>query len=144
MRRHYEFALITIILLILIGVALRFLAEAEKDAEGARLQAEVMSIRAQLMERSVHRETFGGALPESANPMDWIAERPANYRGARVPGAAEVGLWYYDEQKKTLVYRFQNGEEAYFYLSLQGGESARGVPGGIGLVRVEKQSGKVN
>lgn len=136
MRRYYEFAVLVVILSICAILALGALSRAQKSAEETRLQVEVMSIRGQLMEVVVHRETFGGRLPQSDNPMEWIAEPPANYRGAFNVMPDERGVWYFDNSAKQLVYLFRDGQAARFRLTRNAGQDgARGVPGGIGLLR---------
>ena len=44
------------------------------------------------------------------NPMDWLAERPANYLGAFLgapPEGSPSGVWYFDSAARLLVYRPQ-------------------------------------
>jgi hypothetical protein len=93
-----------------------------------------------LMEVVAHRETFGGSLPKSENPVDWIATRPANYVGELdgVPDGKSV--WYFDRQARELVYRFRDGHRARFRLSRDANvDSPRAVVAGVGLLRLEDQ-----
>lgn len=44
------------------------------------------------------------------NPMDWLAERPANYLGEfdGPPEGDADGKWFYDRRKRELVYTVNN------------------------------------
>ena len=70
-----------ILISILALVLLRALDGARSELDEAGLQADVAAIRMGLIEVVAHRETFGGELPRSENPIDWVANRPANYLG---------------------------------------------------------------
>lgn len=138
MRRYYEFAVVVILVSILALVLLRALGVAQKDMEEAGVQAEVAAIRTQMLEAVAHRETFGGQLPKSDNPMEWIAARPYNYLGERDGIPEESGVWYFDKNAKILVYRFRDGQLARFRLSRDAGRSdLRGIVAGIGLLRLD-------
>jgi len=46
---------------------------------------------------------------EAGDPMQWLAEKPANYAGAyRQP--AERDNWYYDERRRELAYVVNSGD----------------------------------
>lgn len=138
MRRYYEFALVVILVSIMALVLLRALGSAQSDMEEAGVQAEAAAIRTQLLEAVAHRETFGGQLPASDNPMDWIAARPYNYIGERGSMPLESSVWYFDKNAKILAYRFRDGHLARFRLSREAGASSlRGVVAGIGLLRLD-------
>lgn len=138
MRRYYEFAVVVILVSILALVLLGALGTAQKDMEEAGVQAEAAAIRTQMLETVAHRETFGGQLPKSDNPMDWIAARPYNYLGERDGMPVESGVWYFDKNAKILAYRFRDGHLARFRLSRDAGRSdLRGIVAGIGLVRLD-------
>lgn len=138
MRRYYEFALVVVLVSIMALVLLRALGSAQRDMEEAGVQAEAAAIRTQLLEAVAHRETFGGQLPASDNPMDWIAARPYNYIGERRSMPQESGVWYFDINAKILAYRFRDGHLACFRLSREAGaRSLRGVVAGIGLLRLD-------
>jgi hypothetical protein len=137
-RRYYEFALVVILVSIMALVLLRALGGAQSDMEEAGVQAEAAAIRTQLLEAVAHRETFGGQLPASDNPMDWIAARPYNYIGERGSMPLESSVWYFDKNTKILAYRFRDGHLARFRLSREAGASSlRGVVAGIGLLRLD-------
>ncbi len=138
MRRYYEFAVVVILVSILALVLLGALGTAQKDMEEAGVQAEAAAIRTQMLETVAHRETFGGQLPKSDNPMDWITARPYNYLGERDGMPAESGVWYFDKNAKILAYRFRDGHLARFRLSRDAGRSdLRGIVAGIGLLRLD-------
>lgn len=137
MRRPFEFAVVVVLVAVLAILAMQALQRARGEVEEASVQAEAASMRAQLMERLAHRATFGGALPASDNPVDWIRLAPNNYRGAHDRPPAERRIWYYDKARQELIYVFDDGHHARFRLSrTAGGSGVRGVMGGVGLLRV--------
>lgn len=138
MRRYYEFAIVVILISILALVLLRALGIAQKDMEEAGVQAEAAAMRTQILEAVAHRETFGGKLPSSDNPMEWIAARPHNYIGEQNGASPERGVWYFDKNTKILNYRFRDGHLARFRISRDAGNSSlRGVVAGVGLLRLD-------
>lgn len=138
MRRQFEFAIVVIVIAVLAILAMQALQRARGEVEEAGVQAEAASIRAQLMERLAHRATFGGPLPASDNPLDWIRLAPNSYRGALDQAPAERRIWYYDKAAQELIYVFDDGHRARFRLSrTASGSGVHGVMGGIGLVRVD-------
>jgi len=138
MRRYYEFALVVILISVLALVLLRSLGLAQKDMEEAGVQAEAAAMRTQILEAVAHRETFGGSLPSSDNPMEWIAARPYNYIGEQNGASTERGVWYFDKNTKILNYRFRDGHLARFRISRDAGSSSlRGVVAGVGLLRLD-------
>lgn len=140
MRRYYEFAVVVLLIGILALVLLKALGRTSNEMEEASVQSEVSAIRIGLMEVVAHRETFGGSLPKSDNPLDWVATRPASYVG-EVDGVPDSkAVWYFDRRAKELVYRFRDGHRARFRLSRDGNvESPRAVVAGVGLLRLEDQ-----
>lgn len=140
MRRYYEFAVAVVLISVLALVLLQALGRTSNEMEEAGVQAEVSAIRIGLIEVVAHRETFGGGLPKSDNPLDWVATRPADYLG-EVDGMPESkGVWYFDRRARELVYRFRDGHRARFRLSRDGNvESPRAVVAGVGLLRLEDQ-----
>lgn len=138
MRRYYEFAVVVILISILALVLLRALDGARSELDEAGLQADVAAIRMGLIEVVAHRETFGGVLPKSENPIDWVANRPANYLGEVDGVPAEKSAWYFDRATKELVYRFRDGHRARFRLSRDANiDSQKAVVSGVGLLRLE-------
>lgn len=140
MRRYYEFAIAVILISLLGLVLLRALDGARGELEDAAFQADVAAIRMGLIEVVAHRETFGGVLPKSENPIDWVANRPANYLGELDRAPEEKSVWYFDRQAKALVYQFRDGHRARFRLSRDRNvDSERAVVAGVGLLRLEDQ-----
>ncbi|UCV19878.1 hypothetical protein [Ferribacterium limneticum] len=138
MRRYYEFALVVVLISVLALFMMRALERTRVDMEEAMVQADVAALRLGLMEVVVHRESAGGVLPESNNPVDWVAVRPASYVGEldAMPGGRSV--WYFDRQAKELVYLFHDGHRARFRISRNGGiQNAREVVAGVSLLRLE-------
>ncbi|MBI2276231.1 MAG: hypothetical protein HYU74_02630 [Dechloromonas sp.] len=138
MRRYYEFAVVTILVSILALVLMHSLGRARSDMEEAGVQVEAAVIRTELMEVLAHRESFGGVLPKSDNPVEWVASKPRNYRGALDEMPEEKAVWYFDRRAGELVYRYEDGRRARFRLSREAGSSnARGVIAGVGLLRID-------
>jgi len=138
MRRYFEFAIAILVVAVLALALMAALGRLQGDMEDAAMQAEAAAIRAELLERVVHRETFGGSLPASDNPLDWVSTRPANYLGATDSEPARRSVWYFNERSRELVYLHADGRQTRFRLSRSAGTTgARGVLAGIGLQRVD-------
>lgn len=138
MRRYYEFAVVVILLSILALLLMQSLGRTRSDMEEAGVQVEAAVIRTELMEVLAHRETFGGALPATDNPVEWVASKPRNYRGEVDEMPNEKAVWYFDRRAGELVYRYEDGRRARFRLSREAGPStARGVIAGVGLLRLD-------
>ncbi|MDP2881510.1 MAG: type II secretion system protein [Azonexus sp.] len=138
MRRYYEFAVVVVLISILALVLMYALGRAQDAMEEARVQSEAAAIRIGLIEVVAHREVFGGELPKSANPVDWVSARPANYVGELDSRPASKSVWYFDRQARELVYLFRDGHRARFRISRDASvDSARAVVAGVGLLRLE-------
>jgi len=140
MRLYYEFAVAVVLISTLALLLLQALGGVANDMEEAGVQADAAAIRMGLIEVVAHRETFGGNLPKSDNPLDWVATRPEKYLG-EVDGMPDsTSVWYFDRKAKELVYRFRDGHRARFRLSRDGNvDSPRAVVAGVGLLRLEDQ-----
>lgn len=137
MRRYYEFALVVVLLGILALVLMRQLDQTRDQMEEAGMQLAAAGIRAQLLEVVAHREAFGGSLPASDNPVDWLPGPPRDYLGVLGQAPTRSSVWYFDRQDKVLVYRFRDGHAARFRLDRKGGgRESREVLAGIGLQRL--------
>jgi hypothetical protein len=138
MRRYYEFSLVFIVLGLISLFVLQRLNAVRDDMEGATVQLDVVSMQMHLLETIAHRETFGGTLPASENPVDWLPSPPRSYLGGLDQAPAEVSVWYFDRRQKTLVYRFRDGHSAVFKLNrnTRQGEN-KGVLAGVSLQRQE-------
>lgn len=95
-------------------------------------------MRLELAEAVVHRVASSGDLPQSNNPVDWVASKPANYRGAFDAAPDEQSIWYFDRQAGELIYRFHDGSRARFRLG-RGGGDGRLVISGISLRRLDQE-----
>lgn len=137
-RRKYEFLLVIVIIGALALVLMNALERAGEDVEEATMQAEAAALRVELLGRLAHRETFGGALPESRNPLRWVDRQLPDYLGELDVAPLAGGVWYFDTGRQELVYRFRHGREGRFRL-VRGAETqgVKGVLGGIGLRRVD-------
>lgn len=140
MRRYLEFAVVILIISALALMLYGALVQAKGDMEEAVVQAELASLRAQLLEKMAHREVFGGALPMSRNPVRWVENKPANYLGEFDHVPEQQGVWYYDLTNDALIYRFYDGRVAGFRLSPgTASESARQGISGVVLLRMSDE-----
>ncbi|SDI18629.1 hypothetical protein [Propionivibrio dicarboxylicus] len=132
--RKFELALLVAIVGGLVFVLLTALERTREDVESSAVQTEVAALRVELLDRLTHRELYGGMVPDSRNPMLWVARRPAGYLGEIDTVPVEGGVWYFDRSRQALVYRFRSGRESCYKL-VRGGEapSALGQLSGIGL-----------
>ena len=120
------------------GVLVGALGGAREDVEDAAVQVEIAALRVELLDWLAHREAWGGKLPESRNPLRWVARQPAGYLGELDTPPEQGGVWYFDRSRQELAYRFRSGREARFRLA-RGVESAgaAGRLAGVALRRVD-------
>ena len=75
---------------------------------------------------------------KDSNPMLLIMEKPANYIGERVeePRSSKA-IWYFDTQKKRLIYVFSDGHQARYRLVSTAGQASASLlaVGGLDLVK---------
>ena len=136
--RKYEFAVLVVIIGILALVVMGALERVRDEIEEASVQTEAAAIRIELLDWLAHREAVGGKLPESRNPVRWVARQPEAYLGELEEAPSDRGVWYYDLKQQMLVYRFRSGRDARFRLVV--GAEAAGVSAslaGVALRRVE-------
>ncbi len=141
-RHSFEFATVVAIIGIVALWLLRALSATGEEIEEAALQSEVSAIRIELLDRLAHRETAGGDLPASNNPLAWIGHLPAAYLGEIDRAPAQNRVWYYDRSRDELVYRFRSSREARFRLFRTGAPDG-GAPGtlsGVALRRVQNMT----
>jgi hypothetical protein len=135
-RRILEMSLLAAIIGSLVLFLLAALERARVGIEEAAVQTEAAAIRVELLDRLTHRESVGGPLPQSANPLHWIKREPAHYLGELDAAPEAVGVWYFDGKAGALIYRFQKGGEARFRLTRGAqGANVSAVLGGVGLIR---------
>lgn len=136
--RKYEFAVLVVIIGVLALILMGALERVRDEIEEATMQTEVAAIRIELLDWLAHREAVGGKLPESRNPIRWIARQPEGYLGELEEAPSDRGVWYYDLKQQMLVYRFRSGRDARFRLVV--GAEAAGVQAslaGVALRRVD-------
>lgn len=138
MRRYYEFAVVVVLISVLALLLMRALEHARGDMEETIVQSEAAALRVGLIEVVAHRETFGGELPKSRNPVDWVSTPPANYVGELDGMPDGKSVWYFDRRAGELVFLFRDGRRARFRLSRDASvDSQRAVVAGVGLLRLE-------
>ncbi len=101
---------------------LHSLNDAQTDIEKVILEAELSNLRLSITEvwvqKSIENKSLNLAALTNSNPMLLIAEKPKNYIGesAQTPKSDEA-IWYFDTQKKCLVYVFKDGRQAAYKLA---------------------------
>lgn len=136
--RKFELALLVAMVGGLVFFLLGALERTREDVESSVVQAEVAALRVELLDRLTHRELYGGAVPDSRNPLRWVARRPEGYLGELDAPPAGSGVWYFDLERQVLVYRFRSGRESCYVLTREGsGGNVPGTLSGVGLRQVE-------
>ncbi|MDR0577535.1 MAG: hypothetical protein LBI87_08395 [Candidatus Accumulibacter sp.] len=141
--RRLEFPLLAAAIGLLAWLLLGRLDEARASFEEATVRLETTTLRKELLDRLAHQQAVGDAPPDSANPVVWTGNAPANYRGELARPPEETAVWYFDTRRRELVYRFRSGREARFRLA-RGPETANAPASlaGIGLLKVEEKDGE--
>ena len=82
----------------------------QEYAEKMEMELTVRNIRTGLRYK-IADLIMNNRLPEMAtladeNPIDWLEQKPANYRGEfdGAPAEASSGSWYFDRRNRQLVY----------------------------------------
>jgi len=107
----FGFAAVVTIIAILATVLLQRLKFYERQAEevaALRMQADLRTVLYMKIARlrASGRDAEVAALA-GQNPMNWLPEKPANYRGEFAAAAAPRALpdsWYFDRTARNLVY----------------------------------------
>ena len=102
-----ELIVVVAVVSVLMGVALDRLLYYEERAEQAVMNADVEAIKMGLRIRMVQLIASGhgellSAL-ETQNPMQWLEQPPADYRGEYAAPTAP-GSWYFISDKREIVY----------------------------------------
>ncbi|MBT9612117.1 MAG: type II secretion system protein [Burkholderiales bacterium] len=120
-RRTHGFTLIEFLVVIIIistlgAVLLDRMFFYQEAAEKAAMEQIAGTLRSalhlQIADRLLKGKTSDIAALGQDNPMDWLAEPPANYLGERFgsqAGAVPKGNWYFDLKDKQLVYVVARG-----------------------------------
>ncbi len=150
----FESAVAAIVIAVLAGVLLTRVLYYQEQAELAAVERTAATLRVALQLRAARLYAGGRqdalAALAAENPMDWLADKPANYAGefaAAAHGDVAAGKWYFDTAGKTLVYvlgqgkTFQGTEpkSLRFKVSLPArgtGAPAQSAAGGIVLYQV--------
>lgn len=108
-----ELIVVVVIVSVLAAAAFqRFLGYqelAERAAMEATLRIVKTGLQIRLAEFIIGNRQAEAVVLERENPMRWLAEPPANYGGdyRKPPGP---GNWYYDRERRELVYVANSGQ----------------------------------
>ncbi len=115
--------LVTLSVIGLLGTWLLLsLNDAQADIEKVMFETELSNLRLSITEvwvlKSIENKPLNLAKLTNSNPMLLIAEKPKNYVGesAQTPKKDEA-IWYFDTQKKCLIYVFKDGRQAAYKLA---------------------------
>lgn len=110
-----ELVVVIVIISILLVIAISRLLALQVDAERVAMEMVAGTIRSavgiKVAESIVRHDIRGLGALEASNPIDRLAERPANYLGELEdpdPKTLEDGNWYFDTRSRTLVYLVRN------------------------------------
>ncbi len=114
-----ELIIVIVIISLLLVVAISRLLALQVDAERVAMETVLGTLRSaigiKVAEHIVRQDIKGLAVLENSNPMDRLAEPPANYLGALDHPdlkALADGHWYFDTRDRVLVYLVRN--KSYF------------------------------
>ena len=105
------------VILVIVGVLLDQIRYYQEQAERSAMRSTVALLQSALAVHAMAVLVNGdpariGRL-EGENPMDWLAQQPANYAGAfygQPPERIQGGGWYFDRSALRLVYQVWRGE----------------------------------
>ncbi len=107
----FEFAVAMTVTIILASVLLHRVRFYQAQAEQAAMTRFVADLRSVLHMKvaQLRAQNKGDEIAALAdqNPIEWLAEKPINYRGewyAPTPKDVEDGNWYFDRASHVLVY----------------------------------------
>ena len=107
----FELVVVVTIIAVLASVLAERLLTYPERAEKAAMEQVVVVLRSALQLRVAGllvRDRMNDIKQlESANPMDWLSDRPANYIGVFAgapPADLSPGKWYFDGLSRLLVY----------------------------------------
>jgi len=110
-----ELVVVISIIALLLMAAIDRLWVLQKDAEGVAMEQVLGSLRSALGMKFalylVNNDVAGIRDLAGSNPMDVLAEAPKNYIGALKvanPESIPGGTWYFDLQRRILIYRVRN------------------------------------
>lgn len=128
--RMLELTILVCLFLYFIQTAATRIWELRVIAEKTGVEHTIATMRSALgmqLAAIVVREGIEGvARLDRSNPMDLLEPQPFNYLGElKNPDPATISghTWYFDTEKRVLIYRILN--EDYFYSKLEGAPRAR-------------------
>jgi hypothetical protein len=113
---------------------LHYLDEKKVEIEKIVLKTELNYLRLGLAETWVHKNVMNESINidalKGSNPMQLIADKPANYVGehAQAPSNGKA-IWYFDTRKKQLIYINRDGLEAAYILACRAGKTGTSLVG---------------
>lgn len=119
---RFDFLVTLSVIGILATWLLHSLHDAQKEIEKIVLENELshlqLGIAEVLVQKSIANQPFNLVALKGSNPMLLIAEKPRNYIGERTQAPTnEKEIWYFDTQKKCLIYVFKDGQQAAYKLA---------------------------
>ncbi len=139
--QRINFAVTLCIIGILATWLLHYLDEKKAEIEKVVLKTELNNLRLSMAETWVHKSVTNQSIDietlKNSNPMLLITERPENYIGERSQAPkTDKEIWYFDTQKKQLIYIFNNGQQAAYKLAGTAGQISASLVsiGGLDLV----------
>lgn len=112
----WELMVVVALIVFLFVAAIENLLPLRGEAERSAVLATVGTLQSALGMEAIRRTMDGGGVSVGAmvgaNPMDWLAVKPANYAGVIDGGMEDLppGHWGYDAEKKILFYRVRYPE----------------------------------
>lgn len=113
-----------VVLAMLLAVFGAYLRERLAEAEAMAVRVAVNNLRSQL---AIEENTARARLEKNslgdragANPMDWVDQPPASYRGECGNSAGDWGSWCYDRERGELRYYPRFGLEGQFERAFNG------------------------
>ncbi len=125
---RFDFAVTLCIIGILATWLLQYLNEAQAEIEKVILETKLNNLRLGMAEAWIHKSVTNQSIDIKAligsNPMRMVAEKPGNYVGEYTQAPKASGaIWYFDTQKKQLIYVFNDGRQARYKLVSTAGQS---------------------
>jgi general secretion pathway protein G len=112
----FELAVVVSVIAVLVAVLLSRLVAVQQEAERVAVQQTVLALRAGLRMKvlELYASDRQNQLPALAgqNPIDWLAEKPANYLGAYMAPEMEKlpsSHWFFDRSNAELIYILNRG-----------------------------------
>lgn len=141
---RFKFAISAILIAFFLGVTLRKLSDFGVSLEKENVENQIENFRLGLTEawisRNIAHKNANISAFENGNPMLIIADVPKNYIGEyEKPPSGQKAVWYFDQNKKQLVYVLNSGELLRFEMvkNIQHQQKSTMPNGGLALIAVE-------